>query len=428
MPARLCLALLAFALTCSAAPPTAEQMRQDAERCRRILRESLVQFYLPACLDRAQGGYFEILNGSRFAGNGEKFLTLQARHLWFFSTLALEGIERGASLAAAKHGYEFLQDKMRDAEHGGYFSKVTDDGKPKDPRKHAYLNSFALYALVAYANASGDSSALEAAKALYRVLEAKAHDGEHGGYIEFFERDWRPITDPAAPRYVGAIGHKTYNTHLHLLESYAELLRAWPDSGVRKRLGELLVINTSTVLYPVENNNVDAFHRDWSVVREERNLRASYGHDVECIWLVMDAARALEIPKPVLRNWATGLAENCLKFGYDAAHGGFYESGALGQPADELKKTWWVQNEALLGMLEMFRLTGEEKYYDAFRKTLDFSEKHQVAREGGWWATRLADGSPAPDKTRTSPWQGAYHAGRAMMVSAKWLEAWAAEK
>lgn len=58
----------------------------------------------------------------------------------------------------------------------------------------------------------------------------------------------------------------------------------------------------------------------------------------------------------------------------------------------------------------------------AFKKTLDFCEKNHVAKEGGWWATRAPDGSPVTDKTRTSPWQGAYHAGRALLYSAKWLE------
>jgi hypothetical protein len=35
---------------------------------------------------------------------------------------------------------------------------------------------------------------------------------------------------------------------------------------------------------------------------------------------------------------------------------------------------------------------------------------------GGWWATRKAD------EQRTSPWQGAYHRGRALLYSAKLLE------
>jgi cellobiose epimerase len=405
-----------------AAPPERQELQQQAARCRALLKSSLIDFYLPHCLDRENGGYLESLRDNKFAGTGEKFLTLQARQLWFFSTLAIHGFERDQALAAAKHGYDFLQNKMRDPVHGGYFSKVTDAGEPKDPRKHAYLNSFALYGLVAYSRASGDQQALQAAKSLFEVLDAKAHDSQFGGYIEFFERDWTEVTNTTASGYVGAIGQKTYNTHLHLLESFAELARAWTNERLQQRLNELLAINVSTVHYPTENNNVDAFLRNWSIVQTPRNLRASYGHDVECVWLVMDAARTAGHSPSTLLNWATGLADNCLRLGYDREHGGFYNSGPLDQPADDTKKIWWVQNEALLGMLEMYRLTRDEKYYRAFVQTLDFSEKFQIAREGGWWATRAADGSPTNDRQRSSPWQGAYHAGRALIYAANWLD------
>ena len=419
---RVFLSILLCALTLPAlqSAPTAEELRAQAERCRRILQESLIDFYLPRCLDRANGGYYEVLRDDKFAGSGEKFLTLQARHLWFFSTLAVEGFQREESLAAARHGYEFIQNKMRDRVHGGYYSKVTDAGEPKDARKHAYLNAFTLYGLVVYHRASKDPQALEAAKQLFRTLEEKSCDREFGGYIEFFERDWQPVTSGSG--YVGAIGHKTYNTHLHLLEAFAELYRAWPDPLVARRLRELITINTSTVQHPEVRANVDAFTREWRMVMEPRNLRASYGHDVECAWLVLDAARTLDLPANVLLSWAKSLADTSLQYGYDPKHGGFYAGGPLGQPADDLKKTWWVQTEALLGMLELYRLTRDQKYYDAFAKTLDFCEQHHVAKQGGWWATRAADGSPTADRTRTGPWQGAYHAARALILSANWLD------
>jgi cellobiose epimerase len=417
--------ILLLVLVCSivsAAPPEPQELQQQATRCRNLLRSSLIDFYLPACLDREFGGYLESLRDNKFSVNGEKFLTLQARQLWFFSTLALEGFERDRALAAAKHGYDFLQNKMLDREFGGYFSKVTDAGAPKDPRKHAYLNSFALYGLVAYSKASGDKQALQAATSLFDLLEAKAHDPEFGGYIEFFEQNWMPVTNATASGYVGAIGHKTYNTHLHLLESFAELYRASPTERVRQRVSELLTINMSTVHYPTENNNIDAYLRNWTLVKEPRNLRASYGHDVECIWLVMDAARTVGLSPALLLNWADGLSDNCLRLGYDKDHGGFYSSGPLDQPADDTKKIWWVQSEGLLGMLEMFRLTRDEKYYRAFAQTLDFCEHFQIARQGGWWATRAADGTATADQQRTGPWQGAYHAGRSLILAAKWLD------
>ena len=110
----------------------------------------------------------------------------------------------------------------------------------------------------------------------------------------------------------------------------------------------------------------------------------------------------------LLRGWAEGLVGYSLQHGYDRTHGGFYYTGPLGKDADDTKKEWWVEAEALVSMLEMYRLTGKSEYYQVFCQTLDFVEKHQVAKEGSWWATCRADGSPQADQ-RTGPWQGAYH-------------------
>lgn len=152
-----------------------------------------------------------------------------------------------------------------------------------------------------------------------------------------------------------------------------------------------------------------------------RETCASYGHDVECAWLALDAGRALGLSPRLLRGWAEGLCAASLKFGYDRRHGGFYLGGRPGQPADDTRKEWWVQAEGLVAMMEMFRLTGQPGYHAVFSQTLTFVEKHQVARAGGWWATLAADGS-ARGEQRSSPWQGAYHNGRAMLLCASLLD------
>jgi mannobiose 2-epimerase len=411
----------AAALPAAEPPVPRAEFLQQAQRCRQLLKTNLVDFYLPACVDTLHGGYLESLRDGKFAPTGEKFLTLQSRQLWFFSTLAGAGLEDKAAVAAAKAGFDFLEDRMRDRRRGGYFAKVSDAGQPSDRRKHVYLNAFALYGLVAYHVASGDAKALTAAQDLFRILDQKAYDRQNGGYVEFFSEDWRPITDPKEPCYVGTSGTKTYNTHLHVLEALAALYRTWPDPLVRQRLAELLVINANTVRHPDFNCNIDGWRPDWRMVETPGNLRASYGHDIECAWLTLDAARALGLSPRLLRVWAEALCGYSLKFGFDRTHGGFYYTGPLGRPADDTKKEWWVQAEALVSMLEMYKLTGKPEYYDAFRQTFAFVEKHQIAPEGSWWATRTADGSPKSNQ-RSSPWQGAYHNGRALLRCAELLE------
>lgn len=116
--------------------------------CRELLQRSLVEFYLPHSIDQEFGGYHEEVDAQgRFVG-GAKFLTLQARQLWFFSALASRGIEREASLDAAASGYEFLRKHFLDPERGGYFLKTHQDGRPLDTHKHVYPNAFVIYGLV----------------------------------------------------------------------------------------------------------------------------------------------------------------------------------------------------------------------------------------------------------------------------------------
>ena len=108
------------------AQPTAVTFNEQALRCRKLLDSSVTKFFLPHCVDSNSGGYLEDWKDGKFYSTGTKFLTQQARTLWFFSTLANEGIDKEKALAAARHGFTHLNSKLRDSEHGCDFSKVKE--------------------------------------------------------------------------------------------------------------------------------------------------------------------------------------------------------------------------------------------------------------------------------------------------------------
>jgi cellobiose epimerase len=390
------------------------ELRASRTLIERILTKNIVPFWYPETLDRESGGYR--LNHDaegKWRGPANKFLVTQARQVWFFARLARSPYGKPEHLEAARHGFAFLRDHMWDAEYGGFFWEVDAAGsQPTLPHKHLYGQAFALYALSEYALVSRDAEAEALARKLFDLLERRAHDARYGGYREFFARDWGPVP-LGLPSYMGVGGRdgKLMNTHLHLLEALTTYYRLTKEPLVRERLLELVQIETNTVLRKGIAACTDEYAADWMPQRAER---VSFGHDIENVWLVMDAVDALGLPQAPLGDLYRALVDNSLRYGFDKERGGFYSSGRLGQPADRTEKVWWTEAEGLVATLTLYRFTGDERYRDAFTRTLQWIDKGQVDwKNGDWHETILSDGSARGLKAYA--WKGAYHNGRAML-------------
>lgn len=391
----------------------------------KTLEENILQFWLPRCIDRENGGYI-----IRWGPKGEpmrpgpKALVTQARTVWLFARAARAGYgDKKQLLDAADHGYKFLTTKMWDSRNGGFAWEVDVSGNKKTrPMKHLYGQSFALYALSEYAMASGRKDVLDFAIKLFELLESKSHDGEFGGYIEFFEEDWSQ--PPAAtPSYMsGAPAVKLMNTHLHLMEAMTTFYRASKLPLARQRLIELMFIESNTVVRKQIAACTDQYKRDWTPMLEGNLARVSYGHDLENIWLLVDAADAAGVPVAPLMDFFRENFAYSLKYGWDEKNGGFYYWGEFNKPASDRSKSWWVQAEVLVSALTMYKLTGDARYYEVFEKTWEFLDRHQIDRQSGeWWPN--VDDNLRSSGDKAGAWKGGYHNGRAMIESVTLLKA-----
>ncbi len=382
----------------------------------RNLKENIAPFWYSKSLDHKNGGY--IINfGLRGEpkGEGTKMIVTQARTVWLFSRMVRAGYGGSDYLQAADLGYRFLKDKMWDAKNGGFYWEVDPSGKRTLlPRKHLYGQAFALYALAEYYLASGRRDVLDFAIQFFNLLESRSHDTTYGGYIEFFNEDWTTPASEVDSYMRGGSGFKLMNTHLHLLEALTTFYRASKMPLARERLLELIMIQSNSVVRKSLGVCTDKYERDWTPRLEGDFARVSYGHDIENIWLLIDACNAAGIPNyPFLDLYRT-LFDYSLKYGYDQTNGGFFESGAFKRPADSRNKIWWVEAEGLVSALYMYRLTGDTKYREVFEKTYEFIEKYQTDWENGeWHATITPEGKAQGDKAQI--WKAGYHNGRAMI-------------
>ncbi len=391
----------------------------------KILKENIASFWLTKSLDRVNGGYtINFGPKSEPKGEGTKMIVTQARTVWLFSRVARAGYGGKEYLDAADVGYRFLKDKMWDTENGGFYWEVDATGNRKlRPRKHLYGQSFGLYALSEYYLASQRKDVLEFAVRFFNLLEAKSHDDIYGGYVEFFNQDWTPAPASEGSYMGGDPSHKLMNTHLHLLEAMTTFYRASKLPLARERLLELINIESNAVVRKGLGACTDKYQRDWTPRLEGDYARVSYGHDIENVWLLMDACEAAGVSNHPFVDLYRALFDYSLKYGYDEANGGFYDSGPFNQPADRRAKVWWVQSEAIVSALYMHRLTQDPKYLSTFEKTSEFIEKNMVDwANGEWHANITPEGKPQGDKANV--WKAGYHNGRAMIECLEILKQW----
>lgn len=389
----------------------------------RVLKENILGFWYPKSLDKEHGGY--IINfgpNGEAKGPGTKMIVTQSRMVWLFARAARAGHgDRKQLLDAAEVGYRFLKDKMWDVKHGGFYWEVDPTGKEiLNSQKQLYGESFGLYALSEYYLATQRKDVLALAVKLFNLMELKAHDKQYGGYREAFQADWTPLpAGQSSP--MGPAEFKLMNTHLHLLEAMTTFYRASKLPLARERLLELIQIQSNSVVRKQLGACTDKYKQDWTPVLDGNYARVSYGHDIENVWLLMDASEAAGISNYPLLNLYKTLFSYSRLYGFDEKAGGFYDSGVFNQPADRRQKVWWVEAEALVSALRMFRMTHDRQYLEVFEKTWGFVSKRMVDSKSGEWHSEITpEGKAVGDKANA--WKAGYHNGRSMIECLRMLE------
>lgn len=378
---------------------------------RRELREDILPFWSKTVIDPEHGFHGFVSDGGVVDPLAPKSGVLAARLVWTYSAayrhLGDEALRRTADQLLA-----WLTPRLWDDVHGGTFWMLDHAGQPLSDRKQTYGVAFAIYALAEYRLATGDEQVLGRACDLFRALEHYAADRNHGGYFEARGRDWKPLADVRlSERDLNA--PKSMNTHLHVMEAYANLARVWDTEELRERLRALVELHLERI--------VDPARRQLQLFFDERfhpvSRAVSFGHDIEASWLIVEAAELLGDRELLLaaRENAVSMARAVLAQGYDREHGGiFAERHEDGRLDDE--KHWWMQAEALVGFLSAYELSTDQAFLDAAERTWAFIDRHLVDREHGEWRWRVKrDGSPIPGLPKVEPWKCPYHNTRAAL-------------
>jgi mannobiose 2-epimerase len=371
------------------------------------LRGNILPFWIRRVRLGSGGFVGAMTNDLAVDASAERGALLTSRILWTYSA-AYARYRDPEYLAMADHAYADLLSVFHDGANGGFYWSVACDGTVLRDRKQVYGQAFAIYALAEYHAATGRREPLDLAVATQALVEAHARDGRHGGYLEAFGRGWEPIADMRLSA-VDLNEPKSQNTHLHVMEAYTRLLGVWPDAGLRGQLAQILELMLGRVVNPRTCHLGLFFAEDWTL----RSDRISYGHDIEAAWLLCQAADALgdEGLKGRIRPLAVRVAEVTLDQGVDS-DGGVYNEGAP-SGLTNTNKEWWPQAEAVVGFLNAFQVSGEERFLGAALRTWDFIEKRIIDHKGGEWLRGVTrEGRVLEGELKVGFWKCPYHNGR----------------
>jgi mannobiose 2-epimerase len=382
------------------------------EEARRVLVTNILPYWMNRMVDHENGGFY-----GRIAGNeqlmplAEKGAILNCRILWTFSA-AYRLFKKDEYLQMATRAKRYIIDRFYDKDFGGVYWSLDYKGRPLDTKKQIYALGFAIYGLSEYHRATNDAEALACAIRLFESIEEHSFDTVKNGYCEALDRRWNEIADMRLSEK-DANERKTMNTHLHILEPYTNLYRVWKDERLKRQLRNLIGIFTDKIYDPANGHLQLFFDDDW----QSKSGMYSYGHDIEGSWLIHEAALELgdkELSakiEPVVKRIAAAAAEGLTPDG-SMIYGHNPDTGHT-----DTDRHWWVQAEAIVGYLDLYRHGGGEDALDKALNCWAFTKDHLIDdMHGEWYWSVSADGTVNRADDKAGFWKCPYHNGRMCML------------
>lgn len=427
------------------------QVNEMKREMQNVLQNNILRFWLDKMVDHENGGFYGRIDGhGQLHADAEKGAILNARILWSFSAayrvlskVPEDGVLEIPDAAlleeyleAATRAKRYVIDHFIDKEYGGVYWSLDSKGNPLDTKKQFYAIGFTIYGLSEYARATGDGEALDYALQLFECIEEHALDCENNGYIEAMTRDWQPIADMRLSE-LDENYPKSQNTHLHIIEPYANLYRTlkmqYPDNvgtlgasrftpdyvpvtsfdvviRVGRALRNLIDIFTDKILNP-ETHHLDLFFdMDW---RRGAGQLESYGHDIECSWLMHEAALVLG-DTDVLRR-----VEPIVQMVAKASEKGLNPDGSMVHEANldtgyvDSDLHWWVQAENVVGWVNIFQYFHDLSAWEKAVRGWKYIKQNLIDYEHGEWHwSRRMDGTLNLDDDKAGFWKCPYHNSR----------------
>ncbi len=368
---------------------------------RNELITNILPFWLDHAMDAEHGGIMTCLDREGRIYGEEKSVWFQGRALWTFSK-AYNVIEKDPHyLAAAKSLYEFLP-KCEDTDGRLYFT-VTRDGKGIQKRRYYFSETFATIGCAEYYRASGDVSALIAARKYFDI----AFDCFTG-------------VRKNTPKFNPEVCNNKALSPVMIMLSTAQTMRAI-DKELSARYHKIASDCLDEILnggFLTETALRETVSADGLTVNTPTGRVVNPGHSMEAAWFVMLEGLLTNNPKAIERG--KQIIDITYPLGWDKEHGGIIAfTDAEGFPPMQLEwdmKLWWPQCETMIAARMAYLLFGDETYKTMYEQIEQYCENHFIDNACGEWYGYLHYDNTPSTTLKGNIFKGPFHIPRLYMI------------
>ncbi len=362
-------------------------------------KEHLLSEILPRWLEHSvtsEGLFLPHLDRQwRPRGDGYGTLVSQSRLLYNFS-IGYELTKKEEYLHAIESGANFLIEKFRDEEYGGWFWSCNRNGEILDSRKDSYGHAFVIFGLSHACRTTGNNDFRMVALEAWDVVRKYFVD-EHGGLRRQTTRKFKEHGDT-----------KSQNPMMHLFEA---LLALGSLEGMKHILEEARKVADfvlKRLVRPGDRMLPETYSLDWRELSLDQCGFVSVGHAFEWAYLLSSAVEK-GFPNEYLSH-AQNFLEYGLRIGYDPIEGGVFSQASPDGEIITRRREWWDQCEATRALSHFAMLRKRGDLWEPLEKIIAFFKKYFIDSEfGGWYQTLEPDGT-VPNKDKGNEWKVDYHA------------------
>lgn len=383
-------------------------MKSYAATYKNELLTEVIPFWEKYSLDRQYGGYYTCIDQKNEVYDTDKFIWLQARQVWMFSSLYLKVEKRPEWKEIALLGADFLEKYGRDLNGNWYFS-LNQKGIPLVEPYNIFSDCFSAMAFGKLYQIEPDERYAQIARTTFENILARQANPK-GKYSKIVPGT-RDLQNFALP--------------MILCNLALELEHLLGSTEVEKV--------TYTVIDLIMNK---FYHEESGLVLENISEKGEFvdsfegrlinpGHAIEAMWFIMNLG--LRKKNNDLIEKAEHIMYRQLEHGWDEKYGGiFYFMDLKDHPTQQLEydqKLWWVHLETLVALAKIYAYNQSPVAKNWFEKVHDYTWNHfRDKKTGGEWYGYLNRQGEVLLHLKGGKWKGCFHVPRALFEIWKTLD------